>query len=369
MMPEETEVSGQIDFAEKVKLIETRLQMALRTEGSVLLIRPVWADGSVDQWGTYHAGYTETTHPFTDAVRQKALDEGWDLTDLSAANATRANVEAAFAEGDFDLVIHCDHGGPFTLCGQNYAAALDTVNINLASGTVTSTTSCQSASGLGPVAIADGVRAYLGYSDVHIIWTGPYASMFTDAAYTAHMALLECHSAQQAFDLCWAAYDTLYNNLLAMGGFAATFVAPDALHDRDCLTLLGTSSAIACPLTIALPCATGHPYPQLYCLSGHPYPTFPVLPCKIAHPIPELHCALGLADMQVHCKIGQPDMMLAICAAGPNILDTCAAGPPLIFREIYEGYPVDLVVVDMDKIPEDMRKPFRQMIDKMRAEG
>jgi hypothetical protein len=169
--------------------------------------------------------------------------------------------------------------------------------------------------------------------------------MFTDAAYTAHMALLECQTAQQAFDACWAAYDTLYNDLLAMGWFAANNVAPSALHDRDCFTLLGTSTAVACPLTIRPRCPIGQPDMDMY-----------------------LHCTIGHPDMALHCALGHPDMMLAVCRAGPNILDTCAAGPPLIFKEIYEGYPVDLVVVDMDKIPEDMRKPFRQMIDKMRAE-
>lgn len=365
-MPGETEVAGHIDFMKKVKLIESKLEMALRTAGRVLLIRPVWADGSVDEFGNYSQGYTEWTHPFTDAIRQKALDEGWDLTDLSGADATRANVEAAFEEGDFDLVIHCDHGGALTLCGQDGWAALDAVNINLASSSIISTTSCLSASGLGPAAIGDGVRAYLGYTDLQWIATGMYTSMFTDAAYTAHMALLECESAQEAFDACWAAYDALYDDLLDMGGWAANVAAPLALHDRDCFTLLGTTTAVACPLTLRLRCTIGHPYPVLPCTSGNPYP---VLYCTIAHPYPEIHCGLGLPDMEVHCKIGQPDMMLAICPAGPNILDTCTAGPPLIFREIYEGYPVDLVVVDMDKIPEDMRKPFSQMIDKMRAEG
>jgi hypothetical protein len=342
-----------------IERILLKMEYALRRAGRVLLIRPVWADGSVEH-GVYHAGYTETTHPFTDAIRQKALDEGWDLTDLSGADATRANVEAAFDEGDFDLVIHCDHGGFFALCGQNYAAALDSANIDLASGSIVSTTSCRSAYGLGPVAIGDGVRAYLGYTDVHTIWTGMYASMFTDAAYTAHKALLECKSAQQAFDACWAAYDTLYNDLLAMDWWTADNVAPSALHDRDCFTLLGTSTAVACPLTIRPRCPIGQPDMSVY------------LHCMIGQPdmgMVDLHCALGHPDMELHCTIGKPDMMLAVCKAGPNILDTCAAGPPLIFREIFEGYPYDLVVVDMDKVPEDMRKPFRQMIDKMRAEG
>jgi hypothetical protein len=62
-------------------------------------------------------------------------------------------------------------------------------------------------------------------------------------------------------------------------------------------------------------------------------------------------------------------MVFVKCPSGPNILDTCAAGPPLVIREIIEDYPYDLVVVDMDKIPRQMRKPFMQMIDKMRAEG
>ena len=328
--------------------------------GRVLIIRPVWADGQDGK-----PGYTQVTHPFTAAVKQKAIDEGWTVTDLSAGDATKAKVEAAINNDNPDLILHWDHGGTLTLCGQNYQAAINDTNVQIASGTVMSTVSCLSASGLGPVAIGKGVRAYLGFSDLHWVWNGSYAAMFAAAFNTAQIALLECKTAQQAFDAGWAAYDKLYNDLLAMGGFAAANVAPSALHDRDCFALLGTSGATACP-SGTIHCAIGGPDMKLVCLVGAPNM---LLKCKIGHP-DVLHCTLSHPDMEIHCSVGNPDAELAICAVGGANLDIelCAAGPPLVINELIEDYPYDLVVVDMDKVPEDLQKPFRQMIDRMRAE-
>ena len=157
------------------------------------------------------------------------------------------------------LVIHYDHGSAFTLWGQEnnaLEAGLDEQNIDTISGRILSTVSCLSASGLGPAAIGEGATSYLGYTDLHSFWTG-YEDEFGEAANAANFALLECKTLQQAFDIGWAAYDDLYNDLLAQGGFAANFVAPTALHDRDCFALLGSTTAMACPKWFL--CTWGNP--------------------------------------------------------------------------------------------------------------
>jgi hypothetical protein len=199
---------------------------------------------------------------------------------------------------------------------------------------------------LGPAGIAEGVTAYLGYTDLHGFWEG-YQDEFGEAANAANYALLECKTMQQAFDIGWAAYDQLYNDLLALGGFAANFVAPTALHDRDCFALLGSTDAVACPA-------------GLHCVPG--------LPDQM------VHCRIGMPDMVVYCRPGLPDTALPLCKAIPDMVlcargpDMCTAGPPLIVQEVIRDYPYDLVIVDMAKVPTHLRKPFRQMIDQMRRE-
>jgi hypothetical protein len=46
----------------------------------------------------------------------------------------------------------------------------------------------------------------------------------------------------------------------------------------------------------------------------------------------------------------------------------CAAGPPLRFRDIIRNYPRDLVLIDLDKVPRDMRKAFENMIERIKRE-
>lgn len=325
----------------RVSVLEQLWHLQVSRPGKLLLIRPrVPGDA-----------YTEIgSNNWAADVKQKALDEGWTVHDLHANDATRQKIEDAINADHPDLIIHYDHGSNMTMWGQKnnaLEAGLDDSNIALASGRIVSTVSCLSAAGLGPTGIGVGVTAYMGYTDLHSFWTG-YEDDFGEAANAANYALLECKTMQEAFDEGWAAYDQLYGDLLALGGFAANFVAPTALHDRDCFALLGSTSAVACPAGLL---------------------------CRPGLPGTEIHCVRGGPDMAVvHCRVGQPDMAMELCHAAPDLLlcghgpDMCAAGPPLIVREVLTDYPYDLVIVDMDKVPPRMQKSFRQMIEQMRLE-
>ncbi len=46
----------------------------------------------------------------------------------------------------------------------------------------------------------------------------------------------------------------------------------------------------------------------------------------------------------------------------------CAAGPPLRFRDVILDFPRDLVLIDLDKIPSNMRKAFEKMIERIKLE-
>jgi len=345
-----------MDLTARIAQLESIWHLLQPRPGKLLLIRPLIPGDDYTQLGS---------HIWAGQVKQKALAEGWTVVDLDANGATRAAIESAITNEKPDLIIHYDHGSTFTQCGQESNAlidGLDTGNIHLATGKVASTVSCDTAAGLGPAAVAAGVRAYLGYTEHHTFVIG-WAQDFGDAANAANFALLECKTVQQAFDEGWAAYDLLYNNLLAAGGTAAAYAAPWALHDRDCFALLGTSSAVACPGGLKV-CAVGGPFMEVTICARQP--DFSVL-----------HCSLGNPDLSyIQCKPGLPDMVdLVLCKAAPDQVlcghgpDMCTAGPPLIIREILEDYPYNKVLIDMDKVPEDLQKPFREMLDRMRREG
>jgi hypothetical protein len=317
------------------------------------------------------------------AVLQETLAEGWEVKDLGINDATRVNIEDALTNWNPALVIHYDHGSSYTMWGQDANAlepGIDTGNVAMASGHVVSTVSCLNAGGLGPDAITKGIVAYIGYTDLHTFWTD-FPTEFGAAANAANFALLECKTVQQAFDLSWAAYNDLYNDLMASGH---TLEAAAALHDRDCLALLGTTTAVACPS-----CAC-HALPISHCVQGGPdsYHCMTGLPdsgiCKFGNP---LHCTNGLPEVLCKygspyavCKLGGPglnpeclalpDVILckaggpvsSICGKGP---DGCTAGPPLRIKDIYVDYPDDIFVIDREKIPQSMRKAFDAMIRKM----
>jgi hypothetical protein len=311
--------------------------------------------------------YTEIgSHGWAEDVKTKAIAEGWSVTDLSANDATRAKIEDAINDVRPHLIIHYDHGSSLTLWGQKSNAlepGLDDGNIALASERMVSTVSCQSANGLGPFAITQGVISYLGYTENHSFWTHRTAE-FGTAANAANFVLLEGGTAQEAFDAGWNAYDVLYTNLLTAGDLVT---AATALHDRDCLALLGSSTSTAPP-----PCICSFAQP-LHCRRG-----LPDYSCK---GLPLVQCIISLPDAH-HCKYGNPWVACKahpihelcglglpntppVCGKGP---DGCHAGPPLIMRDIYKDYPEDVVLVDRAKLPRSMRKAFNQMLNRMARE-
>jgi len=298
-------------------------KMFLRRKKKLLLIRPrIPGDG-----------YTELgSYDWAGLVKQKALDLGWEVTDLAINDATRENVESKINEIKPNLIMHYDHGGSFTLWGQEANAlepALDSTNVGLLANRITSTVSCDSASGLGPLAITNGATSYLGYDEHHGFVIG-YQDRFGEASNAANYALLECKSVEDAYQEGIDAYNDLYNDLIATGDiFAANWV----LHDRDCFVLLGSTDADACPPALIVHCRTG-------------------LPGSI------IRCKVGLPDsmIEIHCRSGLPDSMIEMeCRAGPNvIIDKCAAGPT-----------IELVP---ERIPQQFKKPLMQLLDQMRME-
>ncbi|MHC1576829.1 MAG: hypothetical protein ACXQTE_05690 [Methanosarcinaceae archaeon] len=310
----------------------------------LLLIRPKVTGDAYTELGSYN---------WAGLVKQRALDLGWDVTDLAMNDASRDNVEDKINDIKPNLIIHYDHGGSFTLWGQeadSLEAAIDSMNVGLLANRIISTVSCQSASGLGPLAIANGATSYLGYDENHTFVTG-YQDRFGEAANAANYALLECKSLQEAYQAGLDAYDDLYNDLIASGTMNDLFAANWVLHDRDCFELLGSSTADACPAMFQLHCRTGLPDSpvQILCRSGLPDSYV----CRTGLPDSVIQCTSGLPELMVVCKTGLPDSPM--CAAGPNIhIDRCAAGP--------------MMTIDPRRVREQYRKPLAQLEKRMRLE-
>lgn len=231
-------ISSTIDTK---KLVETLSYANLlskwrfKTSKKLLIIRPNVPGDNYTAAFSYNAA---------EQVKTKALAEGWTVTDLAANNANRANIEQTINNIKPDFIIHYDHGSSYTLYGQNnntITAAIDSGNVALLSKRAVSTVSCESAAGLGPLAVSSAdTKAYLGYDELHWVhlW---YLDKFTEAANAANYALLEGKTYQQAYDIAIQKYTEKYNELASVDASAAGLM----LHDRDHLQLLGNPNAKA----------------------------------------------------------------------------------------------------------------------------
>lgn len=205
------------------------------TTKNIVIIRPKFPN---DNYTTLFS------YPAAGQIKTKATAEGWTVTDLAINDANRAKVTSTINGKPVDFVVHYDHGGDFVMCGQNnnqFENAIDNLNVALLKSKAASTVSCETAIGLGPLAITSGARAYLGYSDLHWVYFA-WTSQFTQAANAANNALLEGKTYQEAYNIAYNVYTTMYNQILAAGDVPA---ASAMLHNRNCLTLLGDPNAKA----------------------------------------------------------------------------------------------------------------------------
>ena len=307
--------ADKMDYAKISEIAIYKLYPFVGTK-KLLLIRPKIPGDGYTELGSYN---------WAGLVKQKALDLGWQVTDLAINNATRENVESKINEIKPNLIMHYDHGSAFTLWGQeadSLEPALDSTNVGMLSNRIASTVSCQSASGLGPLAITNGATSYLGYDENHVFVIG-YEDEFGEASNAANYALLECKSVEEAYLEGYAAYDNLYNNLILSGD---VFAANWALHDRDCFVMLGSGDATACPS---------------------------VLHCRTGLPDSLILCKIGLPNSVFQCKAGLPGSIVQ-CKAGPYMVETCAAGP--------------VMEIEPERIYEQVSKPLIQLEKKIQLE-
>ena len=150
-----------------------------------------------------------------------------------------------------------------------------------------------------------------------------------------------------------------------------------------------------------LHCRIGGPDRTIHCIIGGPDSE---IHCRIGGPDRPIHCIIGGPDSTIHCRPGSPDLELCrrgapgmviecrpggpnsltpIClacgpdspiacgAGGPDDLikvDGCGAGPQLEINVNPGMDPGRLVILDLDKIPQNMKASIEKMLKKMSEE-
>ncbi len=211
---------------------------------------------------------TTVTSKAANEIKSVAMSEGWTIDELGGNNATKQNVEASINQNNPDFILHfghsCNHDN---WCGQNnnisqITIGLDANNLNLLTSRTTCTVSCYTAQNMGPAAILGGTIAYLGYSQYFTVCAPKnpnnvpaYVKNFIDgvnddiimAANEPIINLLRGETYAVAYqkgvdmwDQKWLKYSTYLDPTPAM----------IMLDNRNSLTLLGNSKAVARPIGI-----------------------------------------------------------------------------------------------------------------------
>ena len=130
----------------------------------------------------------------------KEMSSRHDFFHLDKSKSTRRRFEGMIRKVSPDLILLNGHGTESYVLGHNNESLVDLNNVDLLSGKTIHAMSCHSARKLGPVAVAHGAKAYLGYDQPFFASrmddkiSNPLedttAALFLDPAFTAQKALI-----------------------------------------------------------------------------------------------------------------------------------------------------------------------------------
>jgi len=139
---------------------------------------------------------TSITKKYSKAIRDHAEEEGWSFQYLDGEDATPGGIRDALEEAD-EGFFFLDHGNYKQLIGQDGDPAVDLKNADLLSDLVVDVLACQSARDLGPKAIEEDSRAYIGYDEVAFIVDDPEWKRILNKS---KIELLNGKSARKAYE-------------------------------------------------------------------------------------------------------------------------------------------------------------------------
>ena len=141
-----------------------------------------------------HDKETSYLHSFSKAIVGIVREnKNIHLTELEGEKANRENFELAMHSSHSTLAYLNGHGDEKTVFGHNDAPILDDDNIKLAREKIICALACSSLVKLGPLAIEEGAKAYLGYRDEFMLVGDPSKSAVPDKDKNAAPFRKVCH--------------------------------------------------------------------------------------------------------------------------------------------------------------------------------
>lgn len=147
----------------------------------------------------------------------KEIEGRNEIFHLERKKANRKKIEGMLKKKDIDLVLLNGHGGDNFVLGHNDEVVVDCGNVGLLEGKVVHAMSCNSAKGLGEVAMDIGVKAYVGYDAPFLAprmndkisnpLNDSTAALFLDAAFIPQKALADGKNSVEAVRMGKKGYD------------------------------------------------------------------------------------------------------------------------------------------------------------------
>ena len=123
-----------------------------------------------------HEPTTSYLHYWSQRLIESAEAKGAKVLDISDVKAVRKEFEGRVKKMIPDYLHLNGHGTSQTVMGHDNKVILDTKNSKMLKNKITYALSCDSAAGLGPQAVKDGAKAYVGYDKEFYFATNNHAN-------------------------------------------------------------------------------------------------------------------------------------------------------------------------------------------------
>lgn len=195
--------------------------------------------------------YELVTHYFyhwSEEIVREAKKRMSGVTDLEKEKASRKLVESYLNKQNPELVIFNGHGNDTCIAGQDNEVLIESgKNSHLLKDKVVYMRSCDSGKTLGPQAIKEGCKAFLGYAELFRIWTDKalvndplkdtYAQPFFETSNQVPLSLIKGKTPKEAHAESMIAYRKVISHLLTSNA-ENSFVVSDLIwnmHNQVCL--------------------------------------------------------------------------------------------------------------------------------------
>jgi hypothetical protein len=195
--------------------------------------------------------YELVTHYFyhwSEEIVKEAKKRISSVIDLPKEKASRKLVESYLAKQKPEIVIFNGHGNDVCITGNDEEVLIESgTNSHLLKDKVVYMRSCDSGKTLGPQAVKEGCKAFIGYSELFRFWTDKalvndplnddYAKPFFETSNQVALSLIKGKTAKEAHADSMIEYRKVISNLLTSNA-ANSFVVSDLIwnmHNQVCL--------------------------------------------------------------------------------------------------------------------------------------